>query len=369
MFLRRFSPASRTLARFSVVLILSSLAGVVSSGAEATDKTLKIATHEAPPFVVRADSGVWQGVVIDLWNEIARDLDLEFEYIDVSVSDAVQGLANGSFDGAAMAMTATAEREAVIDFSHPYGTGGLATAMTVDEESSWLGILRGVFSVRFLSAIFALVSVLLAAGLCVWLFERHRNPEQFGGRPVQGLGNSFWWSAVTMTTVGYGDLAPKTLGGRLVALIWMFTSVIVISGFTASIASSITTSNLVSAVRKTQDLSKLQVGTIAGTSSAAFLESVGARARHFDELNQVLDALVQGEIEVVVYDEPILKYLAHTDYNGAIEVLPRILQREDYAFAFPVGSPLREQVNLKLLDRINNGRVQEIVRRYIGTTD
>lgn len=359
-------PLLRGLAHRSASLILFSLVALVSFGAPEADKPLKIATHEAPPFVVQTESGAWQGIVIDLWNEIARDLDLDFEFVDVGVSDAVQGLVDERFDGAAMAMTATAKREEVIDFSHPYGTAGLAMAMTLEEESGWLSILRGVFSVRFMSAILALFSVLLVAGVGVWLFERHRNPDQFGGRSIQGLGNSFWWSAVTMTTVGYGDLAPRTLGGRLVALVWMFTSVIIISGFTASIASSITTSNLVSAVRKTQDLTKFQVGTIVGTSSAAYLESVGARARHYEELERVLDALVQGEIEVAVYDEPILKYLAHTDYNGLIEVLPRILQREDYAFAFPVDSELREHVNLKLLDRINNGRVHEIVRRYIG---
>lgn len=369
MLLSRFAPFSRFIGLSSLLLVLSLLPGSVLFGAEEGDKPLQIATHEAPPFVMRAESGAWQGIVIDLWSEVARDLDLDFEYVDVSVSDALQGLADGAFDGAAMAMTATAEREAVIDFSHPYGTAGLAMAMTMENESGWLNILRGVFSFAFLGAVFALASVLLVAGFGVWLFERHRNPEQFGGRPIQGLGNSFWWSAVTMTTVGYGDLAPKTLGGRLVALIWMFASVIIISGFTASIASSITTKNLVSAVRKTQDLTKLQVGTIEGTSSAAYLDSIGSRARFYNELDLLLDALVQQEIEVAIYDEPILKYLAHTDFSGDIEVLPRILQREDYAFAFPVGSPLREEVNLKLLDRINNGRVHEIVRRYIGTVD
>jgi len=34
----------------------------------------------------------------------------------------------------------------------------------------------------------------------LWIFERKRNPEQFGGTPAQGIGSSFWWAAVTMTT-------------------------------------------------------------------------------------------------------------------------------------------------------------------------
>lgn len=48
----------------------------------------------------------------------------------------------------------------------------------------------------------------------------------YGGRPIKGLGQAVWWAAVTMTTVGYGDKAPKTLGGRVVAVAWMLASIV-----------------------------------------------------------------------------------------------------------------------------------------------
>lgn len=44
-----------------------------------------------------------------------------------------------------------------------------------------------------------------------------------------------WWAIVTMTTVGYGDISPKTLPGRLVATVLMFTGI----GLTATLAASV----------------------------------------------------------------------------------------------------------------------------------
>ncbi len=113
----------------------------------------------------------------------------------------------------------------------------------------------------------ALSGVLLAAGFGVWFFERNRNPDQFCGKSLQGLGNGFWWSAVTMTTVGYGDRAPITLGGRFIALVWMFTSSILISGFTATLASSLTVQSMGDSIKSPADLPRYRIAALKGSTS------------------------------------------------------------------------------------------------------
>lgn len=50
------------------------------------------------------------------------------------------------------------------------------------------------------------------------------------------FGNALWWSFVTATTVGYGDVIPKTLGGRIIAVFLMFIGIGFVGLLTATIA-------------------------------------------------------------------------------------------------------------------------------------
>jgi voltage-gated potassium channel len=49
--------------------------------------------------------------------------------------------------------------------------------------------------------------------------------------------DGIWWAVVTVTTVGYGDLYPKTIAGRLVAMLLMLVGIGFIAVLTASVAS------------------------------------------------------------------------------------------------------------------------------------
>lgn len=51
-----------------------------------------------------------------------------------------------------------------------------------------------------------------------------------------GFGDALWWSIVTSTTVGYGDLAPVTVVGRSVAVLLMFVGIGTLGMITGSIA-------------------------------------------------------------------------------------------------------------------------------------
>jgi len=88
---------------------------------------------------------------------------------------------------------------------------------------------RGHLS-RFLLA----ASVLVINGaIIVYLFERHAP-----GSNIHTLGESLWWSAVTVTTVGYGDFFPVTIWGRITACFVMGIGLLTLAVITAQVASS-----------------------------------------------------------------------------------------------------------------------------------
>ena len=61
------------------------------------------------------------------------------------------------------------------------------------------------------AAVIALL-VIYGAAVIMYLFERETTPEAFGSIP-----SAMWWSVVTLSTVGYGDVVPATIGGRVAA--------------------------------------------------------------------------------------------------------------------------------------------------------
>jgi ABC-type amino acid transport substrate-binding protein len=336
--------------------------------ADTEPDTLIVGTKDAPPFSILNEDGSWSGISIDLWRVLASDLGLRFELRELELDELVSGLESGELDVVVAAMTLSPGREARVDFSHPFFHSGLTVVLPADAGGSLLGWLSGVFNRGFFEAVLALIAVLLAAGVAVWLFERQRNPVQFGGSTAQGLGSAFWWSAVTMTTVGYGDKAPKTLGGRVVAIVWMFAAVIVTSGLTAAIASSLTVNRLQSRVDELQDLKDSPIAVVADSTSATYLRARGHRIKSFDTLHQGLDALGSREAVALVHDEPIVLHELFSDPEryADLDVLPASIAEQDYAIGIPQGSPIREPLNRALLRRTQEDRWEQTLQYYLG---
>jgi voltage-gated potassium channel len=71
--------------------------------------------------------------------------------------------------------------------------------------------------------------IILVGGACISILE----PETVKG----GYGDGIWWAIVTATTVGYGDISPSTLWGRIIAVLLMLVGIGLVSTLAASITS------------------------------------------------------------------------------------------------------------------------------------
>ncbi len=350
---------------YSLVLLILPLQLVNAADASGV---LSVTTRHVPPFSIKQEDGSWHGISIELWRQIAESLGLDYRLREMGLKAMLTAVERKQVDAAVAALTITSERERRMDFTHPFLSTGLGIAVPLNSGGGWLAVTQRFFSTRFLQVVTALLGILLLIGILVWFFERRRN-AQFGGTPAQGIGSGLWWSAVTMTTVGYGDKSPQTLGGRVVALVWMFTSIIIISSFTAAIATALTIGELGGKVQGKEDLTRARVASVADSTSAQYLTDARIDFRVEPNLQGALEALSRGTLDAVVYDAPILRYQVRQKYSHQLSVLPGNFARQDYGIALPAGSPHREAINQALLESLQDPAWEELLYRYLGKTD
>lgn len=352
-----------------VILLLMSglLQTAISGNADVQDQQNEevIGIRVVPPFVIEEEDGTYGGLTIALWEHISEETGIDYSYSERSLQGLIEDVQNGELYASAAALTITSAREEVVDFTHPFFVTGLGIAVSYQPAGFWQSIFA-LFSPDFLWIVLLLFLLILFWGFLVWIFERQENREEFGGTAAEGLGSGFWWAAVTMTTVGYGDKSPRTLGGRVVGLIWMFTAIIVISFFTASIASSLTINQLDSSINGPDDLPDVRVGALAESATLTYLEEERVSATEYASITDGLRAVEDDQIDAFVHDAPILRYYTKIGFRNRVRILPNTFNDQYYGIALPLNSSYRNEMNQVLLDYIASDEWNDLMNRYLG---
>lgn len=360
----RLLTASVLVAVAVVVLGAAGPAAAQPSGAD--DGELSIAIREIRPFAYPTDDG-WSGYSVDMWEAAADDLDLAYRYVEVAtVGEQIDAVATGRTDAALGAISITAERSEVVEFTQPMFDSGLQIMVRNDDDSGILGVMASLLTRTFLIVFVGLLVLLVVAGHVIWLIERRRN-DHFPRTYRAGVWEGIWWAMVTMATVGYGDTVVRTKTGRVVAMAWMVLGLVLVAQFTALVTSTLTVERINSDVRGIGDLYGRDVVTVADTAAAQYLADIDLAAEGLPDVEEAADAVRDGEAEAFVYDSPVLRYYARTQGRDEVSVVGPLYQPQGYGMAFRPGDPLVGEVDLEFLTLREDGTTEALEERYFGT--
>ena len=335
--------------------------------------TLSVAARALPPFVIY-ENGAYSGFEAEVIRLLAANLGMTAEIYAVDtvakqIDDINRGVADVGLGGTAV----TSHREHDVDFSLPVLDSGLSILAPATSSRGIGDRIATFFSaiassdLPWLLAVFA-AAVLIAAHL-VWLLERRHNPD-FAVPYRKGIWDSFYWSVVTMSTVGYGDKVARGNRGRLLALVWIALGTLVFASFTAAIASSLAVSELRSEISGPADLAGRRVATVAHSAGETYLPSIGVGPVVVDDVNEAYRLLADGDVEAVVFDAPVLHYYASHLGGGDVATFGPDFQRVQYALMIDEdNAELRERLNLALLDLMETGIYARLHDGWFGSDD
>ena len=226
-------------------------------------------------------------------------------------------------------------------------------------------ILANFLSSAVLPYVAGVALILVVIAHLVWFLERRNATGMLTHRVYfPAIFEACWWAASTLAT--QADQMPRAALARVVAVFWMFASVVFIAYFTAAVTSNLTLQQLRGDINGPEDLPGKTVASVKGSTSVEYLRQHSAEVVEFPKVEEAYQALQQGQASAVVYDAPVLLYYASHEGKGKVQVVGSIFRKENYGVVFPDKSPLRKRVNEVLLKLKENGTYDQLYTKWFG---
>jgi|AntDeeMinimDraft_5_1070356.scaffolds.fasta_scaffold01423_3 polar amino acid transport system substrate-binding protein len=358
---------------FLIIASFFLLPYVAESQVKSTSKNLQkdsltVGIAGSAPFLIyNQDTDEPEGIAIEIWENLAQKRNWNYNYQKFqTVEKALNALENGKLDLVAGPISITSQRIPKMHFSQPFYQSSLAIASRNDEMGFFTRV-KALFSFKLLYAVGVFLFILSIVGTLFWFAERKASPEQFPADPKKGIGNGMWLAIVTMSTTGYGDMAPVTLRGRIIAGSWMVITLIFATSMIAGIASTLTLTGLGSSTVTTiEELSGKKTATISGSPAEPFIKEHKSKVVSVNNINQAMEKLHNKKVDAVIYDRPQLLYYQKNDELEELYIAKAEYYKQGYGFAFPLNSKLIRDTNLTLLELSENQTVKRIIKDYLG---
>ncbi|XP_073988845.1 kainate-type ionotropic glutamate receptor subunit 1D isoform X1 [Rhodnius prolixus] len=372
-----------------------------------SNKTMIVTTILSAPYCMRKDSSdklignaQYEGYNVDLIYEISRIL--HFNYQIVLVPDGRYGSFNKEtreWDGmirelldqradlAIADLTITYEREQAVDFTMPFMHLGISILYRKPIKQP-----PNLFS--FLSPLSLDVWIYMATaylGVSVLLFILARftpyewqNPHPCNPNPDHlenqfTLLNCMWFAIGSLMQQGC-DFLPKAVSTRMVAGMWWFFTLIMISSYTANLAAFLTVERMDSPIESAEDLAKqtkIKYGALRGGSTASFFRDSNfstyqrmwsfmesARPSVFTDSNSDgVERVTKGKGNYAfLMESTSIEYVIERDCD--LTQIGGLLDSKGYGIAMPPNSPYRTAISGAVLKLQEEGKLHVLKTKW-----
>ncbi|WP_295805593.1 transporter substrate-binding domain-containing protein [uncultured Nitratireductor sp.] len=364
--------------RFAAMLVLCAaalLGGLVGfapqlraqEAADAQNLPLDVGVYVNAPFVEKEENGDYTGLAVELWEGLAESLGREYRFIEFeSVHDLMGAAASSDIDVAVSNLTINEPRAQRVDFTQPWYDGGDRIMIRTEQGQGFANLIAGLSDAGFLKAYAWIAAVIVIATVLLTLFDR-RFDNSFPTRWRDGIAESFY-AVMSVATSGKPPSRKNLFGwvGRIWQGLWLVCGIAVLAYVTSTVTSVMTTLSLTSQITSLDDLSNKPVAVMTGTVQEDFVRGEGLQARSYPGLGDAVQGLLNGDVDAIVHDAPVLEYYAHTHPDQAVEVVGRLFEKDKYGFALPRRSPLTRPLTLEILAAIDADTVDELQTKYFG---
>jgi polar amino acid transport system substrate-binding protein len=350
-----------------IAALLLLLCAATQAVAQPSSAPIKAAVYLTPPFVMQSGDS-FTGFTWDLWQQIAADLKLNYEMRPVgTISELLQLVRDQQVDVAVANLTITAARFSQMDFSQPYFDAGLRIMIDEDRHSSLGSLFTGLRDSGHLRIYAWIALLMVVATIVLTLIDRRWHPE-FPEKWREGFAESFYHvMSVTMN----GSTAHRNLlgwGGRILGALWLACGVGVVAYVTSSITSVMTVATITHQINSLSDLGGKHVGVLAGSTGETFCRAAMLDVQSFDTMEQMIDALLKGQVSALVRDAPVLEWYDNAHPELPITEVGPVFMPEKYGFALPTGSTLTRPISEAILRMKDDGTLDRLRTKYFGTT-
>ena len=168
----------------------------------------------------------------------------------------------------------------------------------------------------------------------------------------------------TLITGGCENKSAKSPAGRIIAVVWMVSGIVLVAGFTATLAAHDSNRS------RRRLVGRGSFWTLCCDRSryrgCETLHEVRAKVLGCNNISEAIEQLKSGRAEAVVFDAPVLAYEIDNRESRDVVLVGPLFEHQDYGIVIAEGTDLLELINQSLLVMNETGELERIFGKWFG---